>query len=295
MKNLITSVLFLLPSLCLAQEKLSNIINKHGEAIGGIAKWETINTYIIEMESERETGVYTIKSTMMRPYKFRLDFINPKDIMVKSFDGTSGWISINGNTTSMSKGEELEMKEEGEFYEELAFALNKNIPLNYLGIEVINGEKFHKIEMIKSTSDKQTYYINSKTYFIDMVSEYSDDAEFKGTFFKTKMKDYKEFDGIYLPTYMELYANDKLFRTYTTKSVKINPEVNETIFNKPNPWLNEKYKEKLNTFDFWIGHWDVYDNNTQKLIGRSHIKKTVGGFGIEETFFLSPGHFMARV
>ena len=231
---------------------------------------------------------------MLRPGKFRLDFLNPNKILIKSYNGDTGWIADNGIVTEMSEGEEKEMAEEGSFYEELAFSIKKNIKLDYKGRENIDEINYHKIEMLKASNDKQTYYINPKTFFIDIITEYSQDDAFKGLRFKTLLKKYELFDGVYIPTYQELYANEDLMRTYKVTSVIMNPEIPDNYFNKPNPWLNAEFEKKLDQFDFWIGVWNVHDYNSKKLVGRSKIEKIVGGFGVEETFYGIPGPFHGK-
>jgi hypothetical protein len=93
---------------------------------------------------------------------------------------------------------------------------------------------------------------------------------------------------------MELYANEKLMRTYKINSVEINPEINNIFFDKPNAWMNKTFENKLKEFDFWLGDWNVYDYKTKKLIGRSKIKKVAGSFGIEESFYSIPGPFHGK-
>lgn len=288
-----------LVSLSIAFTSLSNaqdltiedIIKKHGEAIGGIDKWENLKSYSIVMQNERETGTFEITSSMLRPNLYRIDYLNPTDILIKSYDGNDGWLARNGVISDMSDGEENEMAEEGEFFEELALSLIKNYEVTYHGIENMDRESFHKISVTKHGTDEQIYFLDTDTFLIKYVSEYSDDQAFKGTYFRTKLFNYEEHDGLMIPMEMELYANDELMRTYKTISVNLNPEFNNGHFSRPNPWLNDRFSAKLAEFDFWVGEWNVFDANTDKLLGRSKIEKVAGGFGVQERFYGIPGPF----
>lgn len=41
---------------------------------------------------------------------------------------------------------------------------------------------------------------------------------------------------------------------------------------------------KYQDFDFWIGEWNVYKHNTDKIVGKSKIERIIDGKAIKETY-----------
>ena len=270
---------------------LKKLIYEHGKAIH-LDQWKSVKSYVMITESPLDSGTSKLTSTMKRENnQYRLDFLSPHNITVKSFNGKTGWISVNGKIKDMSSGEAIEMAEEGQFYQELALAYEKNYLLYYLGEAEFGGKATYKIKMTKNEKDVQLYYLNKQTYLIEAVEEYSEDPQYKGIPFQTRFADYEEVEGLVLPAQMSLYSNEKLLRIYTLTSLDINLDIPNSLFDSPNPWLNEKFQAKLQEFDFWLGDWEVLDPNTEQLLGRSEIKKIAGGFGMMESFYGVPGPF----
>ncbi len=292
-KLVVIYCLFLSVSTSIYSQKidLKKIIQEHGKAIH-LDQWKSVESYVMVTESKLDVGVSKLTSTMKRENnQYRLDFLTPDYISVKSFNGETGWLSTNGQVKDMSPGEAKEMAEEGQFYQELALAYEKNYSLTYLGEEDFNGKATYKIKMTKEEQDDQWYYLNKNTYLIEAVEEYSEDPQYEGIPFQTRFDDYQEIEGLMLPAQMTLYSNDKLLRTYTLTSLNVNTSIANTFFNPPNPWLNEKFQAKLEEFDFWLGDWEVFDASTKQLVGKSKIQKVSGGFGVMESFYGVPGPF----
>jgi CubicO group peptidase (beta-lactamase class C family)/outer membrane lipoprotein-sorting protein len=206
------------------------VLNKYAEAIGGKAKWKELKNYVMTMRNTQGAGNSNMTMTMKKPNKFRIDFDNPPNRMTKAFNGTKGVVSINYRNQDMSEGEQKEMAEEPDFYDELLFAKERGYATSLLENEEINGKKVFKIKLTKDKNDDQLYYLDSETYLPVMVAEYSQDINFNGVLFKTMMSDYRDVDGLKFPFKVTLLANDRVMWNREVESLKLNTKVDDKLF-----------------------------------------------------------------
>ena len=207
-----------------------DVINRYAEATGGKERWKELKTYIIKMRNANSTGNILLTAYMKKPGKYRLDLDNPPNKMIKSYNGFKGIVSINYRSQDMGNGEAKEMAEEADFYDELLLADEKGYATELQGTEELDGKKVYKIKLTKGKEDIQTYYLDAETYMPVMVAEYSQDENFKGVLFKTKLSDYREVDGLKFPFKISLLANDNVMWEREVEEVKVNPKVEDKVF-----------------------------------------------------------------
>ena len=154
--------------------------------------------------------------------------------------------------------------------------------LEYMGKEKLNGKKVFKIKLKKSDTDEQFYYLNTETYLCEMVAEYSEDVNWKGTYFKTTFADYKMVDGLLFSFKMSLYTNDELLRDYFTTEIKTNIPVDDNVFNKDYNIIarNARLFSKAlmeQDFDFvvnaYTGDGKIFPNGQKILSGPEALRK----------------------
>lgn len=284
MKNILFT-LFLFPSVLSAQSDLTliQILDKHAEAMGGIENWRNFQSHIIVHNSTQGERKYTSTLTMKMPNKFRIDLkTNDGFHRIKSYDGKEGWILKNDELLPMPVGEDIEMAEEAEFYGELVMASERGYDLKFLGTENLDGKEVFKIKMTKSETDEQFYYVNSKTFLLEMVAEHSEDVNWAGTFFKTTFSDYRKVDNMMFPFGMELFANDKLLRTFQTTDIQANVKIEDSVFDKDLNIIKRNirlFSEALvnQDFDFVVDAYTtdgkIFPNNRPILEGPEALRK----------------------
>lgn len=209
---------------------LHQIIELHAQAMGGREAWRNLQSY--ELHSSSANGRQTI-SYAQKPNKMRYDFLSPAGKVIKAYDGQNGWLSRNGQLEDMRPGEAIEMAEEPEFYEELIFAEEKGHELQLLGMESLPDQCVFIIQLIKSPTDTQSYWINTDTYLPHMTGEYSEDPAHAGIYYKTTFDDYREVDGLMFPFKMELIANDRTPIPFSYNKIKLNVDIPDNFFTCP--------------------------------------------------------------
>lgn len=207
--------------------KAWKIYGQYVEKTGGMAHWRALESY--RRVSSRTDGLQ-VTSISQKPDQFQLIFEWESHRVVKSYDGQNGWLDIDGRYEGMRPGEEIEMAEEPEFYEDLLLAKEKGFTLSYEGKQRIGKSNCHKLKMQKSVSDAQWYWINTRNLRLEMTGEFSQDPAHDGIFYTTRFEDYRQIDGYEIPFTELLMANgrDTLESHYT--STEINPELDAQTF-----------------------------------------------------------------
>ncbi|MEK7254543.1 MAG: hypothetical protein AAB316_07355, partial [Bacteroidota bacterium] len=219
------------PAAVAASSPARDLINRYAEAAGGKEKWKEMKTCIMTFRNTQGAANVKLTTTMKKPNKFRVDLDNASNRLTKSYNGTKGIVSINYRTQDMGMGEQKEMAEEPDFYDELMFAEEKGYTTDLLGKQPLeNGKDAYKIKLIKAKGDEQTYLLDAETLLPVAVLEYSQDENFKGVLFKTVLEDYRAVDGLMFPFKITLLANDKVMWERTVESVKVNPKVEDKVF-----------------------------------------------------------------
>lgn len=221
------------PNTPIAQQPLSpakDLLKKYADAAGGKEKWKELKNYVVEMHSLSGAGNVTLTAFMKKPNKYRIDLDNPPNKMIKTYNGTKGVVSINYRPQEMGAGEQAEMAEEADFFDELLFSEERGYAPELVGEDMLDGRKVIKIKITKNKTDVQTYFLDAETYLPAMVTEHSQDENFRGVLFKTLLSDYRQVDGVQFPHKISLMANDNLMWERAVDSVKFNTKVEDKVF-----------------------------------------------------------------
>ena len=89
---------------------------------------------------------------------------------------------------------------------------------------VIDGEEIPNVSI---------YYFDSENYVPIMVHEEVMDGPGKGMIMESKMSDYQEVEGLYMPFSMTQGVKDQPGQPITISSIELNPTVDESEFEFP--------------------------------------------------------------
>lgn len=258
----ISVLLAIVWTMCLwscASDKLDSIISKHSEAMGGADRWRSMTNY--QHTSEKSNGT-RLTMTCMMPDKITLDFEKGETQLRKGYDGFHGYLVLNGEYRSMRPGEAIEMAEEPHYYSDLIFAREKGYNLKLMDDEILDGEMCHRVVLTKHAEDQQVYWINQKTYLIEQTGEFSEDKDHDGIYYKTRLEDYREVDGLMFPHRQTLIPSDKRPITSTVSRISVDvPTITEQSF---------VYEPERNLITYWK---DRYSDNRLKSF--SFVQETV--------------------
>lgn len=211
----------MLPSITV--EKL---MDKHAQAMGGKKAWLNLKSWVVTQK--RKDG--QVIAYAKKPDKFRLDFQLKGRTVTKSYDGKTGWLVVNGQYEPMRPGEAIEMAEEPDFYGELIYADKRGLPMKLVEPEMLNGHWCYRLQLTKSSTDTQWYWINPETFLVEQTAEYSEDSAHEGIFYKTIFLDYRSVNGLMFPREEGLIANDKPPRMWTLEKVELNKHIPNRFF-----------------------------------------------------------------
>lgn len=215
-----------------AQSSLTTnqILDRHAQAMGGKKAWANLHTWRIA--NTRTDGRRTT-ALSKKPDQFKLIFETKEGVRIKGFDGKKGWVWTDGISSPMRPGEEIEMAEEPEFFEELMFCRENKHLVRLKGQDTLNGKSVFVLEMEKKPTDVQTYFINAETFLIEGIAEFSEDKAWDGVYFLTRFDDYRSVEGLMFAHRWSLETKDRTPLWFTATSIELNPILLDEAFMLP--------------------------------------------------------------
>lgn len=205
-------------AISVSAQTAESIINQHLENSGGIEKWRSLNSIILE--GEATLGVeqsYPIIIYHRRPYEKKVAFImDGKEILNEGYDGKNGWTF---NEIS-NKNEKVPGYQPDSFDSDMMEYNKKGFEAEYVGKDKVEGKECYKVVLTKHTN-KITYCFSVKDY--SLLSE--ETSEETILYF-----DYKSFGGLEFAT--KLIGRPKDGGEYVIRfnKIQINPSIPDRIF-----------------------------------------------------------------
>ncbi|HVS97225.1 MAG TPA: hypothetical protein VHE54_12110 [Puia sp.] len=236
MKTLKKPSLFILATLfavatCYAQTA-EEIVNKNIDAIGGRALLSSIKSVVIESSidvngNEAPSTTYILNG---KGFKSETDFGGSKIIQCVTPSG--GW-SINplvGQSTATAMPDEVVKQSQGQ--------LNIGGPLldysaNGGKIELLGKDTAdYKIKLTNNAGTDATFYINMKTYMIDMIiAKLNMGGQEQET--TIHFSDYRKVDNGPIMSFAQSRDLPQFTLNITQKKVEINKDIDPSIFDMP--------------------------------------------------------------
>ncbi len=207
-----------------------DVVEKYINAVGGAAKWNAVKDMTTKMSMEMQGQKITISSIKKAPNK-SLEEVSMMGMTLqkKVFDGTKGYMSMQGQKKEMTEKEVQEEKEGGAMLDELDF-MTSGYKLTLKGIEKVDGKDCYVLEAIAPSSKKTTNYYDVASGL--KVKELNTEPNDVGvTIVTNTFKEYKtNKDGLKYPSSINSKAGPQNM-DIKVDSVEINTNVNDSIFN----------------------------------------------------------------
>lgn len=257
MKMIPRMLCFIMLTTSLQAQNVDDIVIRYLEAIGGLDKWKSIRSTRMSGKvttPERELEI-TVYRKYPQSYRMEIDF-NGTSIIPQAYDGDVGWTynPFHGASSARKLASEptkrLAMK--AIFENPLIDHAQKGHLLQLVGTQDVEGAPCYKLKLIKNQPGKSQYieyHYFDKENFMRIKTEVMP-APGSGTSTKT-ITLYSDFQtleaGVVVPFYVETLtsglssAGHGHGSTSTNKqkllvqSFEINPELQDSIFNFPNP------------------------------------------------------------
>lgn len=243
-KILAAAVLFTFASISQAQTA-EEIVDNYFENTGGIDAWKEIKS--MEMTGLAGMGPqeFPFTQTVMADGKMAIQIdLQGQKFTPQAFDGEQMW----GTNFQSMKAEAMDAEASSNFKKESKDIIDtflnykeKGYTLELLGSETVEGTDTFKIQVTKApvmVDGKEepsvaTFYFD-KENFVPIMSEAAiTSGPQKGATTQTLYSDYQEAGAIYYPHSLTVKFNGQVGQTIKVDEIKINTEVDESIFKMP--------------------------------------------------------------
>ena len=244
LNNLLLFTIVSLLSISLNAQSVDEIIETYFENTGGAENWELVegmkmNASINQMGMDIPLEMVQFKDKMYTKIS-----VQGMEIKKGVFDGETLWST---NFMSM-KAENSDQEDVNNVKNELAefpdAFLNyeeKGFTAELMGTESIDGSDVFKIKLTKKpmivdgeeVPNVSIYYFDSENFVPIMVHEEVMSGPGKGMIMESRMSDYQEVEGLYIPFSMTQGVKDQPGQPINITSVELNPSVDESEFKFP--------------------------------------------------------------
>ncbi len=237
MKAKILSILILIFAVTYANSQTADmIIGKAINAIGGEKSFKNINSIEYSMTLTGMGMEMPMKYYKKGDDKIRLEISYMGQDMISIMNGKSAWTKTAGNVIEVPEAALNEFKGQLESQVE-AFDMpflnykEKNITFELIGEEPVNGIDTYKIEAT-SADGNSTIYIEKATNLlikatsVQNINGQNIDAD-------VFMSDYKSVGSLKMPHKIEVKSNGEDLVKIVLTSLKINENIDDSLFQKP--------------------------------------------------------------
>jgi hypothetical protein len=225
----------------LKAQTVDEIIQAYYDVTGG-SNWEKVTSMRMSANIEQQGMNIPFEITSLKDGRMCMKMtMMGNEMTLGAFDGETSWTT---NWMTMEPEESpAEVSENArraikEFPNPLFNYKNLGYTATRLDDETIEGTACYKIKLDKKTelSDGEEvpnidyYYIDKENNVAIMVETEITSGEMKGSISQTKMSDYQEVDGVYIPFSNTDGIKDQMSQAIQWETVEINPVVDENIF-----------------------------------------------------------------
>ena len=197
----LVSILLIAPALFGQAPTLDQILAKHYEAKGGLAKLKAVSSMRLTAKMSGGPMDFPAVIEAKRPAKFRMELSIQGNQLIQAYDGKVGW-SINPFQQSAKKEAEpmtpdelREMEVQADMDGPLVDWKEKGHTLELQGHESVDGGDTFKLRLVLKNGNIQTIYLDTDSYLeVKTASKRKvRDTEIET---ETTLGDYKEEGGL---------------------------------------------------------------------------------------------------
>ena len=197
----LVSILLIAPALFAQAPDLGQILAKHYEAKGGLAKLKAVSSLRLTAKMSGGPMDFPAVIEAKRPAKFRMELSIQGNQLIQAYDGKVGW-SINPFQQSAKKEAEpmtpdelREMEVQADMDGPLVDWKEKGHTLELQGHESVDGGDTFKLRLVLKNGNIQTIYLDTDSYLeVKTASKRKvRDTEIET---ETTLGDYKEEGGL---------------------------------------------------------------------------------------------------
>lgn len=206
------------------------VIDRHHQAIGGEARWKSLQTLEMHGAVARDGETHEFHAYRARPNKLRKEGMYEGKPFVKVFDGVRGYKrSGDGEFEPIPEEHAAKMAAYAEFDDPLLDHQRRGTKVALVGVEEVPGGSAYHLEVTLAGGDVEHRYLD-RTTFLDVMrrSTYKDKDGQEKTSVST-FSDWREVDGIKINFAAETEHDGKK-SVMTMKEVKVDQPIEAAIF-----------------------------------------------------------------
>jgi hypothetical protein len=202
------SLLLAAPVLLAQAPTLDQVLARHYEAKGGLAKLKAVNTMRVTAKMSGGPMEFPIVIEAKRPASLRVDIDIQGNQIIQAFDGKTGWTinpfqqSAKKDAEPMTPDEVREIEVQADMDGPLVDWKEKGHKVELQGREPVDGSDAFKLKVTLKNGDARTIYLDADSYLeVKQTSKRKiRDTEVEA---ETTMGDYKEVGGLMMAHAME--------------------------------------------------------------------------------------------
>ena len=213
------------------KEIVANVVN----ALGGLDKLKAVKTVVSEAKSSMNTqmGRVEIGAVIYQVYpgKLRQNMTTPQGELSFVYDGEAGYIVAPLGAQPLPPEMSRSLKDAvfRDIIPLFVHLVESDVPVQFAGIEEINGESTSTLLVKQPSGETLKVYISNETHY---VVKYAFRESEQGVIVDKERyySDYREIDGVKIPYRVDEHVNGNLASQSRTTSVKLNIDVDESLF-----------------------------------------------------------------
>ena len=232
-------------SISINAQTADEIINNYFENTGGKEQWEELEGIKISAAVNNQGMEIPIEVIQLEDGK-QATIINFQGMELKQnvFDGETLW-STNFQSQKAEKSDAEQtanMKlEANDFPDPFLNYKEKGYTIEMMGKEDYNGTEVYKIKLVQEPvtvdgNEEESiafYFFDAENYVPLAVQKEIKSGPAKGQMSETTYSDYQEVEGLYFPFSMSQGLKDGQKGTISIKSIEINPDIDDAVFDFP--------------------------------------------------------------
>ncbi len=241
---LLLTAFALLISTSFNAQTVDEIIENYIENTGGAENWQKVKSIKMNMSINQMGMDIPIEQYSSAERTYTKISLQGQEIMQGVFDGKTLW-STNFMSMKAEKSDQEDVdnvkNELGEFPDPFLNYKEKGFSVELIGTETVDGSDAFKVKLTKKpmlvdgneVPNVSIYYFDSENFIPIMVHEEVMTGPGKGMIMESKMSDYQEVEGLYLPFSMTQGVKDQPGQPITINSIELNPMVDDSEFEFP--------------------------------------------------------------
>ena len=213
------------------REIVSNVV----KALGGLDKLKAVKTIVSEAKSSMNTqmGKMEIGVVVYQvfPGKLRQNMTTAQGDFSFMFDGEAGYVVASMGAQPLPPEMSRSLKDAvfRDIIPLFVHLVESDVPVQFAGIAEINGESTSTLLVKQPSGETLKVYISDETHY---VLKYAFRESEQGVIVDKERyySDYREIEGVKIPYRVDEYVNGILFTRNQASSVKLNIDVDESLF-----------------------------------------------------------------